>query len=144
MTPWEAKRLADAGHRVTPDELARNAPYDFWCEALGPDGRCQAYELRPLICRLWGAVDWLPCPWGCKPDGGWLPNDVALRLLLEATELGGSGHPVDPEAFEKLKDPAQVAALVKQLAGKPGEMKRFRAYGAVLPVAITSRKPPRA
>lgn len=139
MTPWERKRLADAGHRITPDEIARKAPYDFWCEALGPDGRCLAYEKRPLICRIWGTVEWLPCPWGCRPEGGWLPDETAFRLMLEAVELGGSGHPVDPEAFEKLKDPREVAALARQLAGKPGEMQRFRSYGAVLPVAITRR-----
>ena len=61
ITPWEHKRLADAGHPVTPDEIARKSPYDFFCEALGPDGRCRAYDIRPLICRLWGAVSWLPC-----------------------------------------------------------------------------------
>jgi hypothetical protein len=120
MTPWERRRLAVAGHRVTPDEIARRAPYDFWCEALGPDGRCMAYDIRPLICRLWGTVEWLPCPWGCRPEG--------------------TGHPVSAEAFEKLKDPAQVAALARELAGKgAGEAARFRSYGAVLPVAITRR-----
>jgi Putative zinc- or iron-chelating domain len=143
MTPWERRRLALAGHKITPDELARKAPYDFWCEALGPDGRCRAYESRPLICRLWGAVDWLPCPHGCMPVGGWLPNDVAFRLLVEVTDLGGYGDPVDPEAAEKLKNPAVVAALAKEMAGKgAGDLARFRIYGAVLPVAITRRKPP--
>lgn len=140
MTPWERRRLALAGHKVTPDEEARRKPYDFWCEALGPDGRCMAYAIRPLICYLWGAVDWLPCPWGCRPAGGWLPNEVAFRLMLEAEQLGGTGHPVDPEAFERLKDPARVAALAAELARKgPSDMARFRSYGAVLPVAITSR-----
>lgn len=141
MTPWERRRLAVAGHPVTPDEEARKKPHDFWCEALGPDGRCMAYDLRPLICRLWGAVDWLPCPWGCRPEGGWLPNATAFRLLLEATALGGTGHPVSPEAFEKLRDPGLVAELARDLAGKgDGDLKRFRSYGAKLPPAITRRK----
>jgi hypothetical protein len=139
MTPWESRRLALAGHEITPDMEARRWITDFWCEALGPDGRCQAYALRPLICRLWGAVDWLPCPWGCRPEGGWLPNETAFRLILESEQAGGVGHPVSPEAFERLKDPAQVAALARQLGGKGGDMGRFRAYGAVLPVAITRR-----
>jgi hypothetical protein len=142
ITPWERKRLADAGHPVTPDEIARKSPYDFFCEALGPDGRCRAYDIRPLICRLWGAVEWLPCPWGCRPVGGWLPNGTAFRLLLKVLELGGTGHPVDPEAFEKLKDPAQVAALAKEMAGKGADdVVRFRKYGTVLPAAVTRRKP---
>ena len=25
-------------------------------------GRCSIYPVRPLICRLFGHVDWLPCP----------------------------------------------------------------------------------
>jgi hypothetical protein len=140
ITPWERRRLALAGHPVTPDEEARRCTTDFWCEALGPDGRCRAYDIRPLICRLWGAVDWLPCPHGCKPKGGWLPNKTAFRLLLEASQLGGTGHPVDAEAFRKLEDPATVAALAADLAGRgPGDMARFRSYGTRLPPAITSR-----
>ncbi len=30
-------------------------------------GRCNAYDSRPLICRAWGQIKALPCPWGCKP-----------------------------------------------------------------------------
>jgi hypothetical protein len=140
MTPWETRRLAQAGHRITPDQQARRSITDFWCEALGPDGRCQAYPIRPLICHLWGAVDWLPCPWGCRPEGGWLPNDVAFRLILEAEQLGGVGHPVPAEAFEQLRNPARVAEIAAELGGKPGDRARFLAYGATLPAAITRRR----
>lgn len=142
ITPWEHRRLAVAGHPVTRDEHARKMPFDFWCEALGPDGRCMAYPIRPLICRLWGAVDWLPCPWGCRPEGGWLPNDVAFRLLAEIMQHGGGGHPVNPEVFEQLKDPAVVAHLVRSMQGKgTADVARFRRYGATLPRAITRRRP---
>jgi hypothetical protein len=145
MTPWERRRLATAGHKVTPDEIARCSPWDFWCEALGPDGRCMAYDLRPLVCRLWGAVSWLPCPAGCMPEGGYLPDDVSVRLLLESIRLGGGGQPVTEDDFAKLKDPAEVAALVKRLAAQGGaDVARFRSYGAVLPVAITRRPELRA
>lgn len=141
MTPWERRRLALAGHHVTPDEEARREITDFWCEALGPDGRCMAYELRPLICVLWGAVDWLPCPHGCRPVGGWLPNETAFRLILESMQIGGTGHPVPPEMFERARDPAQAAALARELAGRGGsDMARFRSYGTVLPPAITCRR----
>lgn len=40
---------------------------DFRCPHLSVNGRCTAYEVRPLICRLWGVSSKLPCPWGCKP-----------------------------------------------------------------------------
>ena len=25
-------------------------------------GRCSVYPVRPLVCRLFGHVEWLPCP----------------------------------------------------------------------------------
>jgi hypothetical protein len=140
MTPWERKRLADAGHRVTPDEVARKAPYDFWCEALGPDGRCMAYDIRPLICRLWGAAEWLPCPWGCVPEGGFLSVAESVRLLYESLQIGGGGYPIPDEAFEKLSDPEHVAGIAAELAGRDcSDVARFRIYGNVLPAAITCR-----
>jgi putative zinc- or iron-chelating protein len=140
MTPWELKRLADAGHRVTSDEIARKAPGEFWCEALGPDGRCRAYALRPLICRLWGATEWLRCPWGCVPEGGFLPVAESVRLLYESYRVGGLRYPIPDEEFEKLNDPAHVAELAADLSKQgAGDMIRFRLHGAKLPVAITSR-----
>lgn len=38
------------------------------CEFSEPDGaRCLIYPVRPLICRLFGIVEWLPCPRGRAP-----------------------------------------------------------------------------
>lgn len=38
------------------------------CEFSDPDGpRCLVYPVRPLICRLFGIVEWLPCPRGRVP-----------------------------------------------------------------------------
>jgi hypothetical protein len=38
------------------------------CEFSDPDGpRCLIYPVRPLICRLFGIVEWLPCPRGRVP-----------------------------------------------------------------------------
>ncbi|MFP4248601.1 MAG: YkgJ family cysteine cluster protein [Armatimonadota bacterium] len=54
--------VRDAGRMATP------------CEFSDPDGpRCLIYPVRPLICRLFGIVEWLPCPRGrvrtLVPDG---------------------------------------------------------------------------
>ena len=38
------------------------------CPHLGIGGRCTAYEARPLICRLWGVVERMKCPYGCRPE----------------------------------------------------------------------------
>lgn len=37
------------------------------CVHLGPDG-CTVYEERPLICRLFGTTERLPCPNGRRPE----------------------------------------------------------------------------
>lgn len=37
-------------------------------------GRCSIYPVRPLVCRLFGHVEWLPCPIEKVPgpaEGGW-------------------------------------------------------------------------
>jgi Fe-S-cluster containining protein len=50
------------------------------------NGRCQVYELRPAICRIWGVAESLPCPHGCVPER-WLSDVEAgelLRLVMVA------------------------------------------------------------
>ena len=60
------------------------------CSMLTADRRCGQYELRPLICRMWGVVESLPCPYGCVPEGGRLPDEDGYRLLVAADEIGGA------------------------------------------------------
>ena len=48
-------------------------------------GLCLVYEARPLICRLFGHVEWLPCPAGVITahwDGG--PDAMRARAAIEA------------------------------------------------------------
>lgn len=59
------------------------------CSMLTADRRCSVYDIRPMICRLWGLVEGLRCPYGCRPDGGLLPNQDGLLLLHEANRIGG-------------------------------------------------------
>src|SRR5215469_7714608 len=63
------------------------------CPAL-KEGRCTVYEDRPLICRLWGATESLPCPHGCRPEK-MLTNDEASALIRLAEEL--SANPLAAE-----------------------------------------------
>lgn len=63
------------------------------CPALTPLKRCGVYEDRPTICRLWGAVEDLPCVYGCVPDGGSLPPRVGAALLAESLAAGGAPPP---------------------------------------------------
>ena len=49
-----------------------------------PTGDCTIYAVRPLLCRLWGLVPKMACPWGCRPER-WL-TDVEAYGLLHAVE----------------------------------------------------------
>lgn len=57
------------------------------CIAL-EDGRCTVYDVRPTICRLWGAVDvdGMRCEHGCRPER-YLTDVEARQLLLRARAL---------------------------------------------------------
>lgn len=59
------------------------------CSMLTPDRRCGVYDLRPLICRLWGVVETLPCPYGCRPER-YLSAKEGMELTLLADKIGGS------------------------------------------------------
>lgn len=52
------------------------------CPHLGLGGRCTAYEVRPLICRAWGTVRALACPWGCRPER-WMADREFAEILSE-------------------------------------------------------------
>jgi uncharacterized protein len=49
-------------------------------------GRCTIYADRPLICRLWGAVKKMRCPFGCTPKR-FLSDREAHALMDEAANL---------------------------------------------------------
>jgi hypothetical protein len=55
--------------------------------------RCGVYEIRPMVCRLWGVVRSMPCPYGCRPEGGFLSDADGLRFLSEADRIGGAAGP---------------------------------------------------
>lgn len=51
------------------------------CSHLTENERCAIYENRPLICRLFGAVQRLRCQHGCKPVGGFLTQERVMELF---------------------------------------------------------------
>ena len=59
------------------------------------DGRCSVYEVRPLICRLWGNVEEMKCEHGCKPDR-YLTEEESEMLINEmqliSKEITNSGE----------------------------------------------------
>ena len=55
-------------------------------------GGCSVYAVRPLICRLYGLVERLRCPFGCVPER-WLSDDEARTVLLSAQEVSAQCFP---------------------------------------------------
>jgi hypothetical protein len=75
------------------------------CSMLTEDRRCSVYDIRPIICRLWGLVRSMPCPYGCRPEGGLLSDAEGARLIAEADRIGG--HPAGDRTarmIEKMLD----------------------------------------
>jgi len=58
------------------------------CPVLRDDNLCSAYKVRPLICRLYGVVEGMKCPYGCKP-AKYLTDEEAYRLLDRMKRIGG-------------------------------------------------------
>lgn len=87
MSTAERARIADRGVRIPPAGEALTAiaeGADASCPALADD-RCTVYEDRPLVCRLWGAVQSMPCPHGCAVTPGLL-MDAGARALIDRAE----------------------------------------------------------
>lgn len=63
---------------------------DFMACSLLRGSECTVYDMRPLICRLWGVVDdpKMRCPHGCKPDR-WLTNAESFAFMQRAVDIGG-------------------------------------------------------
>jgi hypothetical protein len=89
MTRLERSRIVKAAGCGTGADPATHT-----CNMLTPDGRCGVYAVRPAVCRLWGATEYLPCPHGCRPERV-LSRAEAVRILRDVAAVGGAGW-VDP------------------------------------------------
>jgi Fe-S-cluster containining protein len=132
MSDRERQRIRAAGTRITPYQQAVANVERFWCDALTGEKRCAVYELRPLVCRLWGAVEGMPCVYGCIPEGGrWLSDIEAYRMIAESMRIGGGERPggaaeIDAAlAREGFHAEGLRAELERNLArGRAGEQRR--------------------
>lgn len=72
------------------------------CSMLDEHRRCRVYDIRPMICRLWGIVESLPCPYGCKPERV-LTREEGFRLIAEADLIGGEPGGRERRIYDQLK-----------------------------------------
>ena len=81
-------------HRIPFVDLSRERSLRVLLEALNGkanveelfcpylvDHRCSIHSVRPMVCRLWGSIERLPCPHGCEPKGGLLTSQEGYRLM---------------------------------------------------------------
>jgi|SRR3990172_438196 len=79
VSEWETEQIGientiDLGIRTTA--FTKKAS----CKLLGPDG-CMKYDQRPLLCRLFGTVQGMTCPHGCRPFLGGLSSDQEVSIM---------------------------------------------------------------
>lgn len=111
MSTLERRTLAERGVQITDRHTALQLLMDdgdFDCDALDEDRRCGVYEDRPLICRLWGVTQTLPCPYGCEPESV-LSDAEGMALIAESMHLGGH-----PPGSPELLSPAETLRLMQE------------------------------
>lgn len=70
------------------DRLQLPTAFDV-CPKLSGFGTCTVHEDRPLMCRLWGVTENMPCPHGCTPTRMLTVAEGAA--LVDAAESAGGG-----------------------------------------------------
>lgn len=128
----ERERMQEAGVRLPYlDEFLEmdREGLEISCPALTADKKCSVYDVRPMICRLWGATDSMPCPYGCKPidDGPLIQEPAGFELLADAMAAGGTpdGRPEVRSALVRKiyeANPNAVNAIVER--GKIADARR--------------------
>lgn len=76
--------------------------------------RCTAYDIRPLICRLWGVTERMKCPHGCQPDR-YLTDREELSITLQVLRLGGSWPDEIADGVAELFDDPELFAVGRKV-----------------------------
>lgn len=90
MTPVELLRVERAIGR--PLEVQE----DGRCGALNDCNRCDGYNVRPLICRIWGMAEGAMCGHGCVTTSGRYLEYHEVAGLMARAALEEGEHVVPP------------------------------------------------
>jgi Fe-S-cluster containining protein len=80
-------------------------------------GLCSVYPVRPMLCRLWGLVETMQCPWGCVPERV-LTTREGYVFLARARAIGA----VDDEEYEEAADALATLERTPDAVVKLSEM----------------------
>lgn len=84
MTQVEFDRISDVSG--TTPSIDENGT----CSIL-KNGKCSAYSVRPVICRLWGIAQGMECPFGCKPEPRYLTKQEGHEILKKSDAITKGG-----------------------------------------------------
>jgi Fe-S-cluster containining protein len=128
MSDREGQRLRQAGYRITPYQQAVQRVETYYCEALTEDKRCAVYEMRPIVCRLWGAVEGLPCVYGCRPEGGYLSDAQGYWLISESRRIGGGevGQALSVEEISEIMAREHIREELQRIHDRGQQGERLR------------------
>lgn len=102
MSSGEERRLTDAGMPIPQGSFINNGP--SLCPALTPFHQCGVYDIRPLICRMWGlGPGALRCNYGCEPSRRLTDREV-YEFISRAEEISGNNAEAE-RARQALADP---------------------------------------
>lgn len=87
MTRVEQQRIEEAGVHIPRGNVNTDVVV-YACPALTIFGQCSVYEVRPLICRIWGTTKRTMCNYGCRP-ARWLTEPEAMLLIARAHDISG-------------------------------------------------------
>jgi Fe-S-cluster containining protein len=114
----ETLRTIDRGVEDPVTRLdAKGNPLARWaCSMLDQEGRCRAYEVRPMICRIYGTLRSLNCHEGCIPER-WLDEREGALLVFESLLIGGGAPPgrTLDEVREKVDSPEMQSFINERL-----------------------------
>lgn len=121
MTDEEQKLIEERhGIRIpmAPPELVIRYGDRTMCPALDEERRCRIHEDKeayPTVCRAYGAVEHMPCPYGCVPESGHMPLETYKLLDADINDVGGNRY----------QSPMERTRLRQQLSTRTG-VRRFR------------------
>lgn len=137
--------IVAAAHEQARVERASGRPLEASlecadCSMLTADRRCSVYDIRPMVCRLWGLAENMPCPYGCAPEGGRLSVEEGYAFLSEAFAIAGwppgAMQFANSQIRELLADPLKRRFLLRfqrpTVAGRDGALPKTvieRGYG---------------
>lgn len=101
VKPAELERILDRVGVVAAQEIR---PHSCVCPFLA-DGRCSVYDIRPLMCRVWGSVERgvAHCPYDCRVEPRPLTTKQLISIVRRINQISPGCRSLHPEIDIQLR-----------------------------------------